>query len=126
RRPADCVRLSKLRQLRVPALEGARLRTRWASENRLNRGVAEAISEVVFAERRNRTGAEGFWRKKKKETVRRLEGAAISSDLEGFGEAPETVQRALGLQASPSGRIGLKVASGAMDLADGAVGFVIR
>ncbi|KAL6982434.1 hypothetical protein U1Q18_045083, partial [Sarracenia purpurea var. burkii] len=67
-----------------------------------------------------------FGGKKKKETVRRLEGAAISSDLEGFGEAPETVRRALGLQASPSGRIGLKVASGAMDLADGAVGFVIR
>ncbi|KAL6984196.1 hypothetical protein U1Q18_017573 [Sarracenia purpurea var. burkii] len=39
--------------------EGARLRTRWALKNRLNRRVAEAISEVVFAERINRTGAEG-------------------------------------------------------------------
>ncbi|KAL6996924.1 hypothetical protein U1Q18_007048 [Sarracenia purpurea var. burkii] len=56
------------------------------------------------------------------ETVRRLKGATISSDLEGFGEAPVTGQRALGLLVSPNGRIGLKVASGAVDLADGAVG----
>ncbi|KAL6977212.1 hypothetical protein U1Q18_026009 [Sarracenia purpurea var. burkii] len=32
-------------------------------------------------------------------------------------------QRALGLQASPSGRIGLKVACREVDLADGAVGW---
>ncbi|KAL6958940.1 hypothetical protein U1Q18_040286, partial [Sarracenia purpurea var. burkii] len=66
RRSAACVRLSKRRQLRVPASEGARLRTRWASENPLNRGLAEAISEVVVAERRNRTGAEGAKKKRKK------------------------------------------------------------
>ncbi|KAL6992180.1 hypothetical protein U1Q18_010288 [Sarracenia purpurea var. burkii] len=55
----------KRQQLRVPTSEGARLRTRWALKNRLNIRVAEAISEVVFAERRNRTGAEGFLAKKK-------------------------------------------------------------
>ncbi|KAL6996100.1 hypothetical protein U1Q18_006239 [Sarracenia purpurea var. burkii] len=72
RRPAACVRLSKRRQLKVPVSEGARLKTRWASENRLNRGVVEAISEVVFAERRNRTGAEGFFGDKKNPKHRRV------------------------------------------------------
>ncbi|KAL6952570.1 hypothetical protein U1Q18_046835 [Sarracenia purpurea var. burkii] len=66
------MRLSKRRQLKVPASEGARLRTRWVSENRLNRGVAEAISEVVFAERRNRTSAEGFFGDKKNSKQRRV------------------------------------------------------
>ncbi|KAL6966352.1 hypothetical protein U1Q18_032132, partial [Sarracenia purpurea var. burkii] len=72
RRPVACVRLSKRRQLKVPASEGARLRTRWASENRLNRGVAEVISEVVLASKEIARVQKVFGDKKKNPKQRRV------------------------------------------------------